>query len=303
LSLAVMPGRDPLRLSERGRMAYVYGAQIVAALLFAHIYLVPTVFQDFLRPWWPYIVLVIAFGGVGVGALFERLGWRVLAEPFQKSGAFLPLVPVLGMWVLNSDSSYSLVLFTIGVLYMMLSFARKSLVWGVAAALAGHGALWSLLAGTEDFTFAARPQFWLIPPAVSALVAAHINRRRLSEEQLTGIRYVAISLIYVSSSVEMLKIGIGQSPWPPMILIGLAIAGVALGIAMQVRAYLYMGTAFVLVSLVSMVAHASRSIHHSWPWWAFGIAMGGLILFIFGWFEGHREQIVRLVERLRHWEK
>jgi hypothetical protein len=64
-----------------------------------------------------------------------------------------------------------------------------------------------------------------------------------------------------------------------------------------------MGTAFVLVSLVSMVAHASRSIHHSWPWWAFGIAMGGLILFVFGWFEGHREQMVRLVERLRHWEK
>jgi hypothetical protein len=304
LSLAVMPGRDPLQLSERGRMAYVYGAQIVAALLFAHIYLAkPTLFHGFLGPWWPYIVLAIAFGGVGVGAVFQRLGWRVLAEPFQKSGAFLPLVPALGMWVLNSESSYSMVLLTIGVLYMVLSFAHKSLVWGVAAALAGNGALWSLLAGTEDFTFAAHPQFWLIPPAVSALVAAQINRRRLSEPQLTAIRYAAMSLVYLSSSVEMLKIGIGESPWPPMILIGLAIAGVAFGIAMQVRAYLYMGTAFVLVSLVSMVAHASRSIHHSWPWWAFGIAMGGLILFVFGWFEGHREQMVRLVERLRHWEK
>jgi hypothetical protein len=304
LSLAVMPGRDPLQLSERGRMAYVYGAQIVAALLFAHIYLAkPTLFHGFLGPWWPYIVLAIAFGGVGVGAVFQRLGWRVLAEPFQKSGAFLPLVPALGMWVLNSESSYSMVLLTIGVLYMVLSFAHKSLVWGVAAALAGNGALWSLLAGTEDFTFAAHPQFWLIPPAVSALVAAQINRRRLSEPQLTAIRYAAMSLVYLSSSVEMLKIGIGESLWPPMILIGLAIAGVAFGIAMQVRAYLYMGTAFVLVSLVSMVAHASRSIHHSWPWWAFGIAMGGLILFVFGWFEGHREQMVRLVERLRHWEK
>lgn len=304
LSLAVLPGRDPFALSERGRMMYVYAAQVVAGLLFAHVYLAkPMLFHGLLRPYWPYIVVAIAFAGVGVGEAFQRLGWRVLAEPFQRSGAFMPLVPALGMWVVNSESSYSLVLFVIGVLYMLVSFSQKSPLAGAAAAVSCNGALWSLMNGTEDLTFSQHPQFWLIPPAVSVLVAVQINRHRLSETQLSAARYVSVAVIYLSSSVEMLKIGIGESLWPPVILISLAIAGVFFGIAMQIRAYLYLGSVFILVALVSMVAHAARSIHHVWPWWAFGIAVGMLILVLFGWFEGRRTQILALVARLREWEK
>ncbi len=305
ISLAVLPGRDPLQLTERGRMVYVYGAQVVAALLFAHIYLtIPRLFHGILRQYWPYIVLLIAFAGVGVGTLFERLRWRVLAEPFQRSGAFLPLIPALSMWFVHSESNHSLVLFVIGVLYMLVSFSQKSVLAGVAAAVAGNGALWSLLNGSEDLSFASHPQFWLIPPAISAMVAAQLNRDRLSDAQLAAIRYEAMGVIYISSSVEMLLIiGIGESLWPPVILICLALLGVAFGIAMQIRAYLYLGSVFVLVSLVSMVAHASRSIDHVWPWWAFGIGMGILILVVFGYFEGRRTQILALIDRLRQWKK
>jgi hypothetical protein len=72
---------------------------------------------------------------------------------------------------------------------------------------------------------------------------------------------------------------------------------------MQIRAYLYLGSVFVLVSLVSMVAHASRSIDHIWPWWAFGIGLGVAILILFGYFESRRAQILVVIDRLRHWEK
>jgi hypothetical protein len=304
ISLAVLPGRDPLALSDRGRMAYVYGAQVVAGLLFAHIYLaIPSLFQGALRQYWPYIVLTIAFAGVGVGTLFERLQWRVLAEPFQRSGAFLPLVPALGMWLVHSESHYATVLFVIGVFYMLVCFTQRSAIAGAAAAIAGNGSLWSLLSGSEDLTFSNHPQFWLIPPAISAIVAAQFNQRRLSPNQLATVRYIATGVIYLSSSVEMLKIGIGESLWPPVILICLALVGVAFGIAMQIRAYLYLGSVFVLVSLVSMVAHASRSIDHIWPWWAFGIGLGVAILILFGYFESRRAQILVVIDRLRHWEK
>lgn len=304
ISLAVLPGRDPLSLSERGRMAYVYGAQAVAALLFAHIYLaIPSLFHGTLRPYWPYIIVVIAFAGVGVGTLFERLGWRVLAEPFQRSGAFLPLVPALGMWVIGHESNSSIVLFVIGVLYMLISFSQKSMWAGAAAAVAGNSSLWSLLRGDENLTFGQHPQFWLIPPAVSLIIAAQLNRARLNDTQLAGIRYAAMLVIYLSSAAEIFTIGIGESLWPPMILICLSLAGIAFGIAMQVRAYLFLGSAFLLMSVVSMVAHASRSIHHVWPWWAFLIAMGVLILVVFGYFEGRRTQILAMIERLRQWEK
>lgn len=304
ISLAVLPGRDPLALTDKGRMLYVYGAQAVAVILFAHMYLaMPGLFQGTLRPYWPYIILVLAFAGVGVGTLFDRLQLPVLAEPFRRSGAFLPLVPAIGMWLADSDSSYTAVLFVIGVLYVLLSFTQRSPLARAAAAVAGNGALWSLLSGQGNLAFSEHPQFWLIPPAVSAMIAAQLNRQRLTEMQLATVRYIAMGVIYLSSAIEMLKIGIGESLWPPVILICLALAGIVFGIAMRVRAYLYLGSVFVLVSLVSMVAHASRSIHHVWPWWAFVIAMGMLILVVFGYFEGRRTQMIALIERLRQWEK
>src|SRR5204862_6049142 len=99
ISLAVLPGRDPLVLSERGRQGYVYAAEITAALLFAHLYLCkPMWFDGLLRPYWPFIVMGLAFLGTGAAELFERFRIRVLAEPLARTGAMLPLLPVLGWW-------------------------------------------------------------------------------------------------------------------------------------------------------------------------------------------------------------
>ncbi len=48
LVAAVVPGRDPLGLSERGRTAYVYGAEVLGVLLGAHIQLtLPWLFSGF----------------------------------------------------------------------------------------------------------------------------------------------------------------------------------------------------------------------------------------------------------------
>ena len=80
--LAVLPDRDPLQLTECGRMLYVYAAEAVFALIFLHIYLTKTeLFRGFFRPYWPLIVMGIAYFGVGVGELFQRKRLRVLAEP------------------------------------------------------------------------------------------------------------------------------------------------------------------------------------------------------------------------------
>jgi hypothetical protein len=304
ISLAVLPGRDPWALTERGRMGYVYGAQIVAALLFAHLYMtLPELFSGRLRAYWPYIVLAIAFAGVGVGTLMERLQWRVLSEPFQRSGAFLPILPALGIWFFGSQTHHAAVLFVIGLLYMLITFTQHSTWAGIAAALACNAALWALFDDYEHLAFEAHPQFWLIPPALSAMVAAHYHRHRLNNVQQTAVRYCGMAVIYLSSSFEMLQIGIGESLWPPVILISLSMAGVLFGIALRIRAYLYLGSAFVVVSLMSIVAHASRAIDHVWPWYAFWIGLGVLLLIVFGYFEGRRAQMLAWIDHLRQWDR
>jgi hypothetical protein len=304
LSLALLPGRDPLALSEAGRQWYVYAAEAAAALLLAHLYICrPTWFDGVLRPYWPLIVMGIAFVGVGVAELCHRFQVRVLAEPLSRTGALLPLLPVLGIWIPNAASvDRSFVLLVVGLLYLVLSATRKSWASLVAAAVAGNAALWVLL---DDFQFdlTAYPQLWLIPPALSVLLAAQLNRHRLPPQALAAIRYLATIVIYLSSTSEIFIRGVGTSLWPPMILVGLAVFGAMLGIMLRIRAFLYLGTSFTVLALITMVAHAAQAIDHVWPWWAFGIGLGIVILVLFGIFEKKRAEMLALVARLRQWEQ
>ncbi len=302
ISLALAPGASSDQIN---RTWYVYAAQGVAGLLFAHIYLCqPGWFDGVLKPYWPYIIMVIAFSGVGLGELLWRLRLPVLAEPFQKSGAFMPVLPILGLWVVHSqhDYDYTLLLFLAGLMYLVLAIARKSWAAAIAATVAGNGALWALLDQNEWRPWE-NPQFWLIPPAVSVLIAAQINRHRLKSEVLSAIRYASLVVIYVSSTFEIFLHRAETSLWPPIILTLLSLFGALTGVLLQVRAFLYLGAVFTLLAMVSMVWHASRAIDQVWPWWAFGIGMGIAILAGLAFFEKNRPQVQALVTRLRQWEK
>ncbi len=283
--------------------AFVYAAEVVIALLFLHCYLtMPELFRGYLQPYWPLIVMAIAFAGVGASELCQRAKLRVLSEPLQNSAALLPLIPALGFWVATSRTDYSSVLFAAGLVYVWLNLRRRSFWYVLAASLAGNVGLWSLWS-EHGVELLVRPQVWLIPPAVSVLAAAQWNRRRLTEAQLAAIRYPAITLLYVSSAGEMFLTGIAESFWLPVVLMVLSVSGVLAGIWLRVRAFLYLGASFLLLSLVSMVWHAAEAIDHTWPWWAFGIGLGLGVLTLFGLFERKRNEMLRLLGELRTWER
>ncbi len=304
VTIALTPAADPWQLSEDQRMFYVYAAEAVAVMLFAHLYLTrPYFFDSTLRPYWPFIIIVLAFVGVGLGEMFRRLKLRVLHEPLLNTSMFLPVIPAIGFWFVASQTEYSSVLFLVGLVYVSLAYTRQSFAAGVAAAAAGNGALWALLARNEGLGFIVHPQFWLIPPALSVLVAAHLQRHRMGSEATAAIRYGALLVIYLSSSSEMFLRGIGESLWPPIVLALLSLAGVAAGVVLRIRAFLYLGTTFVVLSLISMVWHAARAIEHVWPWWAFGIGMGILLLALFGLYEKRKADAQRLLQKLRQWER
>ncbi len=305
LSMALWPGKDPLNLTEKGRTAYVYAAQLMAALLFAHVYLVENqLFHGRFRDHWPYIVMLLAFGSAAFGELCVRRNWRVIAEPLLRTGGFLPLLPAVAAWAF-SDTRYPLVLFSAGLVYVFLSITRRSFYTAVAAAVTSNGAIWALLS-EKGLEFFIQPQMWLIPPALSVLIAAHVNRARLTEHALTGIRYGCVIIIYLSSAGEMfMKLVVSDAPeaWlRPIVLASLAVAGMLAGILLRVRAFLYLGASFLLLSIVAMVWNAGRLVQHTWPWWAFGISMGLAILVLFGVFEKHRQAVQGLIARLRQWD-
>lgn len=307
IAMAVNPERDPLNLSESQRQLYVYAAEALGGLLFLHIYLtMPELFSGRIRPYWPLIVMAIAFAGAGVGEILRRSGRTVLSTPLQRTGTFLPLLPAVGFWIVTPRSDlaavYSTELFAAGLVYVFLSMWRKSFLHIALAAILGNAGLWAMW-HELDLELVTRPQLWLIPPALSALFAAHINRDRLTQQQVGSIRYVSVIVIYISSTVEMFIAGIGENLWLPIILLALSLFGIFAGILLRVRAFLYLGVAFLLISVISMVAHAARSLDEVWPWWVFGIAMGIGMLTLFGIFEKRRNEMLRLVGELRNWER
>jgi hypothetical protein len=258
-------------------------------------------FHQRLRPYWPLIVVAISYAGVIFSMLARRANLTVLSEPLERTGGFLPLLPALGFWFLTSQVSYSAVMAAVGVAYVLLSAGNRQLIYRVAAAAAGNAALWALMheQGVAPWEY---PSFWALPPAFSLLIAAHLNRSRLSDDQLTAIRYLCITVIYLSATGQI-WVMLGESLWPPMLLALLSVAGILAGIALRVRAFLYQGMSFLGLAVLSMIWHASRHIGHVWPWWAFGVVLGLGILALFGLFEKKRPELLLLVERMRQWER
>lgn len=302
VALALVPSRDPWQLSEQGRQAYVYAAEAVLVLAGAHLYLCrPEWFALGLRPYWPLVVLAIAFAGAGASELAQRWQLPVLAEPLKRSSQLLPLLPVLSWWVVGSQVDYALLLLAVGLVYLVLSWNFRSWASGLAAVVAGNAALWRWYSD-QHLSLVTNPQLWLIPPAASMLVAAQWHRQRLQPQMLTAIRYAATLVIYVSCTSEIMVGGFAGRLWQPMILLGLAVAGALAGIGLRVRAFLILGSAFTMVALLTMVRQAQREIGHVWPWWVFGISLGVTLLVLMGIFEKKRAALERLTRELAQWD-
>lgn len=303
LVFALLPGADPFAWDERRRTRYVYAAEGFTLLTLLHLRLtMPWLFTGFLATYWPLLVMAVAFAGVGVSELCRRQGRLVLAEPLEKTGALLPLLPVFGFWLSNPPLSYSGLLLLVGLFYGVLSVMRRSFAFGLLAALAGNSGLWHFLSGRPGYGFFEHPQLWLIPVALSVLAAAQINRARLSLEQMATVRYAALIVIYVSSTADIFINGVSASPWLPVALALLSVGGVITGLLLRIRAFLFLGTAFLLLALLTMIWSAAVNLGWEWLWYVSGIAIGVLIIYTFALFERRRAELLNLVERLKQWQ-
>ena len=304
ISIAVRPEHDPFSFSLQGRQLYVYLAQLVAAGLVVHLYLsMPWLFQIGIKEYWPYIAMAICFGGVGLAHVLQQRNLNVLGQPLFTTAAILPVLTAAGIFAIDSKADGPLVMLTVGMAYLLISYMHRSPVSGAASILFGNLALWMFYNERfPQFSFFDHPQLWLIPPAVSVLIAGQLNRKSLSNAQLAMLRYICVAVIYVSSTSEIFISGLGDKLWPPMVLAALSVAGIMAGILLQVRSFLYLGSLFLLMAMITMVAHAHQRLDHVWPWWAFGITLGVAILVMFGLFEKKKNEMKAFAGRLREWE-
>jgi hypothetical protein len=302
LAAALVPGRDPLRLAESRKTLWVYASEGLLALLFLHLRLsLPGLFSGLFQAYWPFFLLFLAFVGLGLSELFQRRNLPVLAEPLQNTGMWLPLLPLLGFWLNPSTGQASLAMLLGGLFYGILSVRRKSVALGMLAALAVNGALWWQFHHLNGYHLLQHPQLWFIPFALCLLAASWIHRDRLTPSQKSSLRYLASTLIYTSSTIEIFLNGLAEKPWLAVVLAALSVLGVLAGMLLRVRSFLFQGTAFLAVSLLTLLWHAAFHLHQTWLIWLTVIFAGVAILTLFALFERRRQQMVELVGQLREW--
>ena len=130
----------------------------------------------------------------------------------------------------------------------------------------------------------------------------HLHRNRLGKEAASAIRYAATLVIYISSTADMLLNDVGATIAGPIVLVSLALIGMAAGIVLRVKPFLYLGAIFVFFGVTSMVWHAQVKIDEVWPWWAFGISTGLLLLGGLMAIEKNKPQLQAMANRMATWE-
>ncbi|HJZ58910.1 MAG TPA: hypothetical protein VKE74_28460, partial [Gemmataceae bacterium] len=326
---ALRPAADPLGLPEAKRTSYVYLAEVLLVLFFVHIrFNLPELFLGQAVRYWTFIVMALAFVGVGLAEVCERRRVSVLAIPFRRTGVLLPLVPLLTFWAKPpgalldfADNSapgmhpllgylyglpqefdrYAWLWFLAGTLYGMVALSRRSFGWALVAALAANAGFWALLTH-NGISAAVHPQIWVIPLALIILVSEHINRRELRPDVSAGLRYLGIGMLYLSSAADMFIAGAGESIWLPVILAVLCVIGIFAGIMLRVRAFLFLGAGFLVLDIFAMIWHAAVDREQTWVWYVSGIVLGAAILALFAVFEKRRNDVLGVVERLRRWD-
>lgn len=312
LRYAIAGQRDPLRLLMRGRTAYVYAAELLALAICLHIRVTMPKLLPFgiIENWWTLVVMIVAFCGAGLSEVFRRRKLEVLSEPLTRTALMAPLLPVLALvlyvvwrptdvaaWVFRARLvDDEAVFFLVAIFYGLQGWLRRSITFWGFSALAANAGFW-LLWHRLHLEFLVHPQLWLIPPAMAVLVAEYLNHDRLSRQQSDAVRYLALSVIYVSSTADVFISHVGRDISLPLILVlmGLSVVGILSGMLLQVRSFLYLGFSFLLVDLSIMVYHAAWDLGHTWVFWATGIAVGAAIIALFAVFEKRRNEAAKQV--------
>jgi hypothetical protein len=310
LLFALREDFDPLKLSESGRQAYVYAAEVLLALIGLHIWMTnPHLFRlGLVRKYWMFLVMAVAFAGAGLSEIFHRRKLFVLSRPLERTAMLLPLLPTVGFFFFDPRAlNWALVertpllWFFVAGFYGMMAYMRRSIVCAALAFMTANMGLWVALVMYPDLSFFKHPQLWLIPPALAALVAEFLNRDRLSKTQSTAFRYLALSVIYLSSTADMFILGI-EGHWElPFALMLLSVAGALAGTFLRIRSFLLLGISFLVLDIIAVIWHA-YSGGMTWILYVSGIALGAGIIAVFAIFEKRRNDILAAVEKLKKWD-
>lgn len=239
-------------------------------------------------------VLVLSFLFLGLHTAVRRAGLEAFRTPTRFAALVLPVLSVL---LLEHEASHfnAAVVFGVAVAFTGLSaLERRGQLAGALAAVAYNLAI-TLLWLQQGIGGAGGIQYYVIPAGLTLIAAARVWKHELGPAWNARLRSIGSLSIYAAAAWPALA-SIEQTGYL-LWCIGLCVGGAIAGVLLRVRAYLYVGTACFVITLVGNVVR--YGIHHAILRAAFLTLLGLLLLGGLVLFSIKREQLLARYRKYR----
>ncbi|NOK33583.1 hypothetical protein HMI49_10275 [Corallococcus exercitus] len=201
--------------------------------------------------------LSLGFVLVGVTVLARRAGVRPVEQATRRFAALLPIAVAL---VLPGDATGEAALFAggSGLLYAALGAVERSRMFGAFAAAACNLALLlaALAFGLEGL------EVYLAPLGLLLLMMGQLFTSSLPHAARNAVRILGGLLLYVPAAAKLAaRMGESADGTYAIVFGAVCLLGVAVGMALRIRAYLALGTLFLLLDVVANLLDAGLRDH------------------------------------------
>ncbi|WP_224361323.1 hypothetical protein [Hyalangium versicolor] len=160
----------------------------------------------------------------------------------------------------------------------------------LASVIAFNAALFVVWMGTG----AGEPQYYVIPAGLSLLVLLRAFKDSLAPEIASRLRTCAVTIIYVAGAWRPLMF---SDSGGMVLCVLVCLLGVAAGIALRIRSYVYLGSAFLVTCIVANLVRFGMRDHRIGA--AFLTLLGLLVVGFMVLLSAHRERLLQRYARVR----
>ena len=201
--------------------------------------------------------LSLGFVLVGVTVLARRAGVRPVEQATRRFAALLPIGIAL-MLPGDATGEAALIAGGSGLLYSALGAVERSRMFGAFAAGACNLALLiaALAFGLEGL------EVYLAPLGLLLLMLGQLFTSSLPHAARNAVRILGGLLLYVPAAAKLaMRMGESEDGTYALVFGAVCLLGVAVGMALQIRAYLALGTLFLTLDVVANLLDAGLRDH------------------------------------------
>ncbi|NOK32000.1 hypothetical protein HMI49_02120 [Corallococcus exercitus] len=239
--------------------------------------------------------LVSIMGGAAFTGLYlfvrrEGAGLKPFRRP-AVAGAWL--FPLAGLLTVPWSQPFVAVALLVGYAAHFAALSACTNQKGAASLMsvaAFNTALYFVWLGTGS----GEPQYYVIPAGLSLLLLLRVFRQGLSPDAYAQLRALAVTGIYVAGAWKPLLFNDGEAM---LLCVFLCLVGVGAGIALRIRSYVYLGSAFLVTAVAANLVRFGMRDHRVGA--AFLSLLGLMVVGFMVVLSAHRAALLQKYARVR----